>query len=309
MRPSASIIFFTVTAGAGYGLFMAAVAAFHLSARLSPRAQLISCAVALVLVTAGLCSSTLHLANPKNARLALSRVKTSWLSREGVLALAFFPAALLYLLAAWLSDGESGVVLRLLGILCVVLAVATVLATGMIYACLRTIRQWRTPLTPLNYLLLALMQGALLAGCIQTLCTPGVAITTVPIIFLLALGFLGKLAYYLVIGPSAGPSINTATRFERASVKLLDVGHTAGNFLTHEFGFQLEPRSALALRIVALALACWVPALLIIPAGPKDTSIWVVAAGASYAGVLIERWLFFAEGRHVVNLFHGAQRT
>ena len=309
MHPSFSIIFFTVTAGAGYGLFIVAVATFMVSASLSAGALLTSCIVALALVTAGLCSSTLHLANPKNARYALSRVKTSWLSREGVLALAFYPFALLYLLTAWLSDGEGIVLLGLLGVLCIVLGVATVLATGMIYACLRTIRQWRTPLTPLNYLLLALMHGAVLMGCIQATRDEGFAIATVPIVFLIALGFLGKLMYYLVIGAPAGPTINTATRFEQAKVKLLDVGHTAGNFLTREFGFQVDARLCMALRIGAMALACWAPALLIMTAGPKDTSVWVLAAVASYAGVLVERWLFFAEGRHVVNLFHGAQAT
>jgi len=31
-----------------------------------------------------------------------------------------------------------------------------------------------------------------------------------------------------------------------------------------------------------------------------------VAAGLQYAGLLAERWLFFAEARHVVTLFYGA---
>jgi len=35
----------------------------------------------------------------------------------------------------------------------------------------------------------------------------------------------------------------------------------------------------------------------------------VLAVFAALAGLLAERWLFFAEARHVVRLFHGDQRT
>ena len=34
----------------------------------------------------------------------------------------------------------------------------------------------------------------------------------------------------------------------------------------------------------------------------------VVAALGGIVGAAVERWLFFAEARHVVNLYHGAQR-
>jgi len=34
----------------------------------------------------------------------------------------------------------------------------------------------------------------------------------------------------------------------------------------------------------------------------------IIAVVAGLAGAAVERWLFFAEARHVVNLYHGAQR-
>ncbi|NWG75941.1 MAG: DMSO reductase, partial [Rubrivivax sp.] len=34
----------------------------------------------------------------------------------------------------------------------------------------------------------------------------------------------------------------------------------------------------------------------------------IIAALAGLVGAAMERWLFFAEARHVVNLYHGAQR-
>ena len=33
-----------------------------------------------------------------------------------------------------------------------------------------------------------------------------------------------------------------------------------------------------------------------------------MAAISAMLGLVVERWLFFAEARHVVNLYHGAQR-
>jgi len=34
----------------------------------------------------------------------------------------------------------------------------------------------------------------------------------------------------------------------------------------------------------------------------------IIATLSGIAGAAVERWLFFAEARHVVNLYHGAQR-
>ena len=95
MRPALSVIFFTVLSGAGLGLFalIALVQIAGASSALIPIMHLWAGGLALVLVAAGLVSSTLHLANPKNAWRAVTRVRTSWLSREGVLALIFFPVA------------------------------------------------------------------------------------------------------------------------------------------------------------------------------------------------------------------------
>ncbi|MCS6948540.1 MAG: hypothetical protein NZM12_13095, partial [Steroidobacteraceae bacterium] len=82
-------------------------------------------------------------------------------------------------------------------------------------------------------------------------------------------------------------------------VRLLDVGHAQGTFLTDEFGFQLARRHALALRGAALLLAFLVPAALL-----QFVGFEAQAAAVCVAGLLIERWLFFAEARHVVWLYH-----
>ena len=313
MHPAFSVIFFTVLSGFGYGLFMtlALTGIFHpgLEVKLGVAGSI----VGLVLVTGGLLSSTLHLANPKNAWRAFSRFKTSWLSREGVLALVFYLPALLYL-AGWWFGANTGAWWVVLSWLIVVLALATVFSTGMIYACLKTIRQWHTPLTPINYILLSLMSGLLLLSFLHQWYADG----NLPrpflaaIVFFIALSGIMKLVYYrLVVKGSGGPTPNTATSLLRSKVRLLDVGHTAGTFLTDEFGYQVGARRLMLLRSASLALAFVVPLLLFVALMSDlfGNGIIIIALLSSLIGLIIERWLFFADARHAVKLYHGAKRV
>ena len=101
----------------------------------------------LVLVTIGLLSSTLHLANPKNAWRAFNRFRTSWLSREGVFALLFYPVFLLYVFLVWSQQGVVSSMATAVGLLAIVIAFCVNISTGMIYASLKPIRQWHNSLT------------------------------------------------------------------------------------------------------------------------------------------------------------------
>ena len=320
MQPALSIIFFTVVSGAGFGLFIALSVA-GLFGKPSAETATAACITGLVLITSGLVSSTFHLANPKNAWRAFSRFKTSWLAREGVLAVAFYPLALAYAALWWTQSNDLANPLWVLAsLLTGIVALATTFSTGMIYACLKTIRQWHTPLTPANYILLSLAPGYLLLLTIEDFAGAGVSAYELEIALgLLAVAALMKLIYYAWMppvpraaqGPAQGPTINTATGFTRATVRLLDVGHGAGTFLTEEFGYRLAREKSTLLRWLVFALGFALPALLVV-AGLTRALHWSVAFPAllsSVAGIFIERWLFFAEARHVVNLYHGAQRT
>ena len=307
MHPAFSVIFFTVASGAGFGLFSLLFLAdvFKLGGGFNQDQLIAGGLMAMGLVVFGLMSSTFHLANPKNAWRAFSRFRTSWLSREGVFALVFMPLALTYL-GSILFDAPQW--LRLLsGFLTAVL----VFSTGMIYACLKTIRQWNTPLVPANYLALGyasgsllLLLGAVVAG-LDT--TPYLAMSAL-IVSIAAV--LKAIYYFWIRSPGLTPTINTATGLTRAKVKLLDTGHTHGTFLTQEFGFQIARQKASLLKVVVFVLGFALPSLMLIwvynqQGGPMAAFI---AALAGLAGAAVERWLFFAEARHVVNLYHGAQR-
>jgi DMSO reductase anchor subunit len=305
MHPAFSVIFFTVSSGAGFGLFALLYLADALKlGGLAANQILFIGILALLLIAAGLISSTFHLANPKNAWRAVSRFRTSWLSREGVFAIAFFPIAMAYLGLTWL-DAHSLDWLRLVvGALATLLAWVTVFATGMIYACLKTIRQWNTPLVPLNYLALGHFSGALLLVVAPMKNFP------VYVLVLLIFAALLKGVYYFWIKSVPGAStIQTATGFTRAQVKLLDAGHTHGTFLTQEFGFQLARRHALALKVFVFVAGFGFPLLgLSGLLGEVNQLMAGLVSASAILGVLAERWLFFAEARHVVNLYHGAPR-
>jgi DMSO reductase anchor subunit len=121
--------------------------------------------------------------------------------------------------------------------------------------------------------------------------------------------FVKAIYYYWIGRMGMGPTINTATGFTRAQVKLLDAGHTHGTFLTQEFGYIVPRLTALSLRLVSMFLAFAVPLVLLYIALEFHAPVLGIAALVSvFVGLVAERWLFFAEARHVVNLYHGAQR-
>jgi len=308
MRPALSVIFFTVSAGAGLGLllWMVLLDTMTIGGGVPANAMLPMLALGLSLTSAGLLSSTLHLANPKNAWRAFSQFRTSWLSREGVLAVALYPVALLY--AVLLSGGASAA-RSAVGFLLALLALAVLFCTGMIYACLKTIPRWHTRLVPAAYVLLGIYSGALVAMPFISYHGGSVPRQGMIVMLLLLMALLIKLIYYFRFKtPDVQHTINDAIPLGKKSIKLLDVGHTHGTFLTDEFCFTLARGHARLLRGIALGFGFALP-LLALGAGSAGTLTFACAGFACLLGFLAERWLFFAEAQHVVRLYHGVRRV
>ena len=85
MRPAFSIIFFTVMSGFGFGL--GALVALNLIEMPEMSDKILGSGNDLYFAGAGLLSSTFHLGHPERAWRALTQWRSSWLSREGVLAI------------------------------------------------------------------------------------------------------------------------------------------------------------------------------------------------------------------------------
>ena len=319
MNPALSVLIFTVSSGAGYGLFMVMICTQLLRGSIATNELLVGGIVGLVFVTLGLLSSTLHLANPKNAWRAFNRFRTSWLSREGVFAVLFYPVVLAYG-ALTLLNASTIVTLShyLLGGLSVLIALATVTCTGMIYASLKPIRQWHNRFTTPLYILFSLMSGSLLLLALQSSLLGDLNNTTIRFyLFVAAIAAISKFGYFLHIGKPQGATINSATSLGKASqaqVRLLDAGHTSDTFLSNEFVFDAGALKLLRLRKLMQLLTFILPMGLMLASYYSNQhytahyAVWL-ALGAMMLGLFIERWLFFAEARHVVRLYHGEQRT
>jgi sulfite dehydrogenase (quinone) subunit SoeC len=317
MKPSFSVIFFTVSSGAGLGLLALLGVADLMAHALPSSALLQGIAIALALVAAGLASSALHLAKPSNGWRAFSRFRTSWLSREAVFAACLFPVAIAYGGLVWI--GERGPLSGAAAMIVVLLSWAVLVSTAMIYASLKPIRQWHSFWTPINYMLLGHWSGSLvLLGLARAY-----AAQERPFAWLAgALGvaaLIAKIAQWRAIraGAPDAPTLERAIGVREgvhppgmtvARARLFDVGHSHGTFLTDEFGFVLARRNAAALRIVALIAGFVAPALWI-ASGVAGAAVAALAAIVCLSGLLSERWLFFAEAQHTVRLYHGAPRT
>lgn len=310
MHPAASVVFFTTATGAGYGLLaLLGVLGGLGSIPTDFWLGLIGMGLALGLIAAGLLSSTAHLGRPERAWRAFSQWRSSWLSREGVSSVAtFIPAGLFGL--GWVVFGRSGGWVTVAGLLAAVGAVVTVCTTGMIYASLKPIAQWHSNYTLPGYLIFSAMTGSVLLNALLQAFAIGSTTIAVIALLLTLLGWGWKLATWryndaLEIATTA----NTATGLAGGTVRSLEWPHTEENYLLKEMGFRIARKHGAKLRLIAQVLAFALPVLLLavlfaLP-WPFTAILSVLAAIAQFAGMLVERWLFFAEAKHTVTLYYG----
>lgn len=313
MHPAYSVIFFTTASGAGYGLLVWLALASALGG-FPPDWALgfIGLGLALALITGGLLSSTAHLGRPERAWRAFSQWRSSWLSREGVLAVAtYIPAAVLGISWVFFEKFDGAIVIA--SVLVSILALTTVYATGMIYASLPTIRAWHQPLTVPVYLTLAIATGGVLFVFVLSLFvalpTWSVALPIVAVV----VAYLTKRNYWQAVDESPRSlSPEDATGLGHiGKVRHLEPPHAQANYVMREMGFKVARKHAEKLRRLSAYLLFLIPIvcllLLLMVSAFTAPFFALVAVLAMGAGVVIERWLFFAEAEHVSMLYYGAE--
>lgn len=308
MNPAFSVIVFTTLSGAGLGLWcwLGLRIAFGGPPGLYEGiGWAIGLLLAAGLVAAGLASSFLHLGKPARAWRAFSQWRTSWLSREGVLAVACFLAMGAVFLAG--RSGMPPLALRLAAALLALLALATVYSTAMIYASLRPIPAWSHRLVVPAYLGFALLQGALLLPTFTGSAWASGGLWWACVTLAAAL-LAVKWRYWRDLDRGlAMPSRGAALGLPQRQAKVFERPHTEANFVTREMAFVVARRHARLLRGVAVALFALLPLALLAIAGIHAASApwaWPLAAAIALLGAVVERWLFFAEARHVVTLYY-----
>lgn len=289
MHPAPSVILFTALSGLGFGLL--AWLGLGLPA-VTGWVAFTFYFIGYALAVGGLLSSVLHLANPKNAIKAFSQWRSSWLSREGIMAILSLSVIAIHAIGTIFFATR----LPAIGALGTGLALVTVFTTSMIYTQLKSVPRWNTPLTPILFQLWALGGGALLAGQFSAAA-----------ILLAILGIMQVLAWMQgdARGATGDSTIETATGLGRiGKTRLLESPHTGQNYLLKEMAFTVGRKHALKLRVIALLCAVVLPVALI-AIFPATHALALPVIAFHLVGLLAARWLFFAEASHVVRLYYG----
>lgn len=312
MHPAYSVIFFTVASGAGYGLlFLCGLLLPPGLLPQDPALALIVGGLAFLFVAAGLISSTGHLGHKLRAWRAFSQWRSSWLSREAVLAVITFPPAIVFVYG-WFIGSFAWWRVTAAGILMALLAAGTVFATAMIYRSLKPIFQWYNSYILPCYFSFAFSSGsALLLASYAT--TQGFAPIWLVLLALLAISLSAvvKLFYWHFIDEARSKSdLGTATGLGHlGKVRPFDPPHTGTNYLLQEMGYQVARKHSMKLRRVAFWFFFILPLtasllLFVLPVGIATITMAWLSSVILLIGLLMERWLFFAEAKHTVTLYY-----
>lgn len=288
MHPAKSIILFTTLSGLGNGLLFFLCLGIP---AVTGWVAFVFFAIAAALAGGGLLFSFFHLGHPERALKAFTQWRSSWLSREGWLANATLLTAGIYGFLVVFFDTR----IMPLGWLAAIFCVATVYATSMIYAQLKTVPRWNHWTTSALFLGLSLTGGALMTGTVW-----------LAIVCLAAVGLFQIFAWVQGDGALSRSGSNTATATglgNKGSVSAFESPHTGGNYLTDEMVFQVARRHSIKLRVIGAAVAFVLPIVLLML--PFSHAFAALAILAHVAGVLVTRWLFFAEAEHVVGIYYG----
>ncbi|WP_322030333.1 dimethyl sulfoxide reductase anchor subunit family protein [Paraburkholderia sp. J76] len=312
MRPAFSVVFLTTLSGAGQGLLIALFGVEWLSRLhpewtawqfVTPGFYVCGAALALTLGALGLLASFFHLGHPERAWRAIAMWRTSWLSRECLALPAFLATTFLYGLAHWMHASWSLAV----GAVAVLASACLFVCTAMIYACLRFLQEWATPLTLLNFVLLGCASGFTIATASAAWLAPGIVpglgIAAVALIVAACVGRVAALARNRRLHPRS--TLQSATGIQAAKVTQISRGFTAGAFNLREFFHGQSDAAMQWIKWGFLAGAFVVPLVLLALALHTESAALLVAAClVQYAGLVAERWFFFAQARHPQNLYY-----
>ena len=321
MHPAFSVIFLTTLIGAGQGLFLALYTGqLYSLANLLPAQSdhfySLGSLAALALLVGGLVASIFHLGRPERAWRAATQWRTSWLSREVIvlpaaMGLTFFYGLFHYL--GWtdplfvISETLPVDITLIIGALGTLATFLLFLCTAMIYASLRFIKAWHSPLTVANFLFLGVASGFMLAAALSAYL--GINLVAFYGTWAVIATLLGAI--------TRGISLYRNTRF-RCKVDLKSAigvhhsdlhqkaqGFMGGSFNTREFFHGKSDGFLLAVRYGFLLMVFVLPVVLIVLAYVMESARLPMAAFAiQYLGLVMERYHFFTEAKHPQNLYY-----
>jgi DMSO reductase anchor subunit len=307
MNPAFSVIVFTTVAGAAQGLVVALALAMLGGVAVGPAFAARALLLAAALLVVGLGASFLHLGRPERAWRAAAMWRSSWLSREVIVLPGFIALVLVWWLAFRLGAAAAWTHLAL-PLAAIAAAALLWLCTAMIYACLRFIEEWAHPLTFVNFVLTGLASGSILAVAAGSLAGEAAFVAALaPLAVAATLVACG--ARLLALRRNAGlrhrSSVQSATGIAAPRLVQTSMGMSAGSFNTREFFHGASRATLRTVRIAAVVLGFVAPALLAALALVSGQGVWwLCAVPVQVAGLLADRWTFFAEAKHPQNLYY-----
>jgi DMSO reductase anchor subunit len=321
LHPAFSVLFLTTLIGAGQGLFLAlyteqVYATFNVvSYDVGPMFPALASFVALFLCFAGLIASIFHLGRPSRAWRSAAMWRTSWLSREVIALPAFMAVLFFYGLALYIGwspvlfhIGSVPVTLTLIvGLVGTALAFTLFACTGMIYATLKFLQEWHSPLTLVNYTLMGMASGFTLATVGAAFYAPelvmfygiwAVLLTSLALVFRVA-----SLVRNAHLKPKA--TVQSAIGVKHPQIKEKDQGFQGSSFNTREFFHHVKPKMFKSIKWFFLLAAFVIPVVLLaFGMSIPSPGILLLAFIIQYIGLLAERWFFFAQANHPQNLYY-----
>ncbi len=322
MQPAFSVIFLTTLIGVGQGLFLAIFtgqsysAVELLPAEDSIQFYAIGSILALIFLFAGLIASLFHLGHPERAWRSAARWRTSWLSREViVLPLVMFLIFIYSLMHyfGWdtmLFTSRTGAHLQLtliIGGLGVIATFALFLCTGMIYAAIKFLQEWSSPLTVINYLLLGTASGFVLATAFSFYNAPGLVkfygiwatIITIAALLTRSAALLrnARIKYK--------SSIQTAIGVRHNQIQQKSMGFMGGSVNTRDFFHHQTRLFMKSIKWIFILLTFFLPLVFLwFGIEQANGNILILAFLIQYIGLIAERWFFFAQANHPQNLYY-----
>ena len=320
MKPAISVILLTTLIGAGQGLFLAYYGAELLTLlSVIPNLPLNGAATAgslsLILLMAGLIASFFHLGHPERAWRAAAMWRTSWLSREVIALPTAMVLVLIYALLKLadnshivysLVDGSPVTLAIFIGFPGMLAVLVLYLCTAMIYACLKFLRQWYSPLTVINFFLMGTASGFTLATAISVQMDPHLFDYFAGWAILLALAaFVSRLASLMRNKKLRSPStLQSAIGIHHPTIRQLAQGAMGGSFNTRAFIHGYGPTLVKLARRYFLLAAFIVPIALLFASNENSFGLCVVAFFIQFSGLMVERWYFFIEAEHPQNIYY-----
>ena len=322
MHPAFSVIFLTTLIGVGQGLFLAIYTGQLYSVikvlpvQDSPTFYGYGSLLALVFLAAGLVASVFHLGRPERAWRSAAKWKTSWLSREVIVLPSFMGMTFVYSmihLSGWnpvlfnLTDSITVDLSLFVGAINTGLAFTLFICTGMIYACIKFLQEWATPLTVVNYTLLGMASGFALSTAFAAYVESNlVGFYAGWSIFLTVFAFFTRVASLIRNNNIKYKSdLSSAIGIRHTTIQQKAQGSMGGSFNTREYFHGAKPAFFKSIKWVFLVLVFLIPVVLLSSAISTELfTLFALAFIVQYIGLIAERWFFFAQAKHPQNLYY-----